>query len=373
MEEFDVVIVGGGMAGASLAWSLAPQRRVLVLERESQPGYHSTGRSAATLHSSYGNETIRALTASAAPFYLTPPTGFTETPMSRPRAVLKVAREDQLEALDAELERTLRFVPSARRISRDACLKLVPSLRPDYVAAGVLDPTMLDLDVAVILAAYLRGARGRGAVVRTSSEVAALAADGAGWRIELHDGTVRAPVVVNAAGAWADTVAGLAGLAPLGIVPKRRTAIIVPAPAGLPTADWPMLEAVGEEWYVKPDAGRLLCSPADETPCAPADVQPEELDVAICAERIEQAFSFPVRRIESRWAGLRCFAADKTPVLGFDPRAAGFFWLAGQGGYGIQTAPALAALAAAQIGGEVIPDGLDPTPLRPGRLLADMI
>ena len=164
-------------------------------------------------------------------------------------------------------------------------------------------------------------------------------------------------------------VAELADLAPLGIVPKRRTAIIVQAPAGLATADWPMLEAVGETWYVKPDAGRLLCSPADETPCPPADVQPEELDVAICAERIEEAFTFPIRRIESRWAGLRCFARDKTPVLGFDPRAAGFFWLAGQGGYGIQTAPALAALAAALITGGSLPDGLDPAPLSPARLL----
>lgn len=375
MEEFDVVIIGAGMAGASLAWTLAPRRRVLLLEQESQPGYHSTGRSAATLHRSYGNSTIRALTAASAPFYLEPPAGFTASQLWRERAVLKVAREDQRAELAENLENTLRFVPDARPLDQHQCLDLLPALRPDYVAAGLLDPTMLDLDVAAILASYLKGARTGGVELRTSAVVEAIRPDHGAWEVVWRGGSTRAPVLVDAAGAWADSIAGLAGLGPLGIVPHRRTAVIVPAPSDARTADWPMVEAIGETWYLKPDAGRLLCSPADETACAPTDVQPEELDVAICVDRIEQAFTFPVRRIESRWAGLRCFASDRTPVVGFDPRAAGFFWLAGQGGYGIQTAPALASLAARLITGEPVSnlphlEALDPAALAPARLLA---
>lgn len=376
MQEFDVVIIGAGMAGASLAWNLAPLRKVLLLEQESQPGYHSTGRSAATLHRSYGNRAIRALTAASAPFYLDPPDGFAETPLWRQSAVLKVARDDQLEALAQNLDSTRRFVPDAQPLDRRQCLQLLPALRPDYVAAGLLDPTMLDLDVAAILSGFLKGARAKGAVAQTSATVETLQAARGGWTVTWREGTAHARIVVDAAGAWADRVAALAGLAPLGIIPHRRTAVIVPAPAGMPTTGWPMVEAIGETWYLKPDAGRLLCSPADETPCDPGDVQAEELDVAICVDRIEQAFTFPVRRIESRWAGLRCFARDRTPVVGEDPRAPGFFWLAGQGGYGIQTAPALAAMAAALITGEGPSSAprvaeIDTALLRPDRLLPE--
>jgi D-arginine dehydrogenase len=247
-------------------------------------------------------------------------------------------------------------------------------LKPGYVAAGMLDPTLVDLDVGTILAGFLKGARARGAVLRTDARIEELGRDGAGWRVALADCEVGGDVVVDAAGAWADAVAELAGLAPLGIVPKRRTAIIVPAPAGVATEGWPLVADVGEEWYLKPDAGRLLCSPADQTPSPPCDAQPEELDVAICVERIQEAFAFEIRRVENRWAGLRSFAADKTPVAGFDPRAPGFFWLAGQGGYGIQTAPALAMLAAALITGAALPErlaaaGVEPGALDPARLL----
>lgn len=373
MEEFDVVIVGAGMAGASLAWALAPTRRVLLLEQESQPGYHSTGRSAATLHSSYGNATIRALTAASAPFYREPPAGFTDVALSRPLGVLMVAREDQLAVLEEEAERARAFVPMIEHWDAARCRDRVPALRPERIAAALYDPTMLDLDVAAIHAAFLRGARAAGAVLRTEAALLAAHPRYGGWRVELRQGGVDCTVLVNASGAWADTLAGLAGLGPLGIVPKRRTAIIVQPPADSGVAGWPMINDIEEEWYVKPDAGRLLCSPADETPCEPCDVQPDEFDVAVCADRIETAFDFPIRRIESRWAGLRSFAPDKTPVAGFDPRTPGFFWLAGQGGYGIQTAPALAALSAAQIQGVDVPARLaaiDPAALAPDRLLA---
>lgn len=373
MERFDVVILGAGIAGASLAWALAPERRVLLLEEEHQPGYHSTGRSAATLHRSYGNALVRALTAASAPFYLDPPQGFAEVPLARPLGILMVARADQLDALEAEIERSRRFVEGVRRLDTAGCLVLVPALRPERVAAGMHDPSMLDLDVGAIHQAFLKGARARGAVLRADAGLRGIERGTGGWRLTLRDGEVGGAVLVNAAGAWADAVAERAGLAPLGIVPKRRTAIVVPPPDGLAVAGWPMVADVEEEWYVKPDAGRLLCSPADETPCPPCDAQPEELDVAICVDRIEAAFDLQIRRVESRWAGLRSFARDKTPVVGSDPRAEGFFWLAGQGGYGIQTAPALGALAAALIAGEPLPPqlaGIDPEALAPRRLLA---
>jgi D-arginine dehydrogenase len=207
MERFEVVIIGAGMAGASLAWALAPARRVLLLERESQPGYHSTGRSAATLHRSYGNAAVRALTAASAPFYLDPPAGFSEVALASPRGVLVVARADQLEALEAEIRTSRRFVPEVARLDRDGCLALAPSLRPDYVAAGMLDPTLVDLDVGAILAGFLKGARAKGAVVRADARLHGLARDGAGWRLALADSEIGCDVVVDAAGAWADTVA----------------------------------------------------------------------------------------------------------------------------------------------------------------------
>ena len=374
MEEFDVVIVGAGMAGASLAWALAPKRRVLLLEQETQPGYHSTGRSAATLHSSYGNATVRALTAASAPFYRAPPQGFATTALARPLGVLMVAGEDQLDLLEDENEYARAFVPQLERWSTAQCIARVPALRPERIAGALFDPTMLDLDVAAIHAGFLRGARAAGATLRTDAAYAGAERAAGGWRVRLRDGEIACAVLVDAAGAWADQVAGAAGIGPLGIAPKRRTAIIVQTPPGSAVESWPMIGDMAEEWYVKPDAGRLLCSPADETDCEPGDAQPDEIDVAICADRIETAFDLTIRRIESRWAGLRCFAPDRTPVNGFDPRAPGFFWLAGQGGYGIQTAPAMAALAAAQICGDELPPRLaaiDLALLGPGRLLSE--
>ena len=232
MQEFDVVIVGAGMAGASLAWALAPKRRVLLLEQESQPGYHSTGRSAATLHSSYGNATVRALTAASAPFYREPPPGFAPTALARPLGVLMVARDDQLDLLEQEAEHASAFVPSIERWDAERCLARVPALRREQIAAALYDPTMLDLDVSAIHAGFLRGARAAGAALRTDAALVGAAAVGGGWRLQLRDGEIGCDVLVNASGAWADTVAGRAGLGPLGIVPKRRTAIIVQPPAG---------------------------------------------------------------------------------------------------------------------------------------------
>ena len=375
MKGFDVVIVGAGMAGASLAWALAPRRRVLLLEQESQPGYHSTGRSAAALHSSYGNASVRALTAASAPFYRRPPAGFSAAALARPLGMLLLAGRDQRELLHQEALRARAFVDCIEEWDAAQCVARVPALRADRIDAALFNPTILDLDVAAIHAGFLRGAKAQGAALLTDSALIAAQRIGGCWRLELRDHEIACDVLVDAAGAWADTVAESAGIGPLGIVPKRRTAIIISAPSTSNVAAWPMIGDIAEEWYLKPDAGRLLCSPGDETPSPPCDAQPDELDVAICVDRIGTAFDFAIRRIESRWAGLRCFADDRTPVAGFDPRSEGFYWLAGQGGYGIQTAPTLATLSAAIICGEPVPEtlasnGIDPAALTPARLIS---
>jgi D-arginine dehydrogenase len=372
--DADVIVIGAGIAGASAACELAATHRVLLVEREDQPGYHTTGRSAALYIKSYGNAQIRALTLASGPFYTDPPPGFSEAPLLAPRGALLIARPDQLDLLAAELDQTRRFVPSARRLGVGEALELVPSLRADYLAAAMLDPDARDMDVGAILGGYLRGFRRRGGRVVTGAGIEAIARDGGTWTVSGREQRWTAPIIVDAAGAWADEVAGLAGLGPLGLVPKRRTAFLIEPPAGADIQRWPMVCDIAEQFYLKPDAGKLLCSPADETPSPPTDAQADEMDVAVAVERIERAFAIDVRRITHRWAGLRTFAADKTLVCGFDPRAEGFFWLAGQGGYGIQTAPAMACLTATLVRGEPMPEplqraGVAAEALAPGRLL----
>lgn len=253
---------------------------------------------------------------------------------------------------------TRKLVPSMRRLDAKAALALVPALRPDLLAGAVLEPDAMDMDVAAIHQGYLKMLRQRGGRLVTSAEVTALARDGERWRVGTGAGDFVAPVVVNAAGAWCDVVAAMAGARPIGLVPKRRTAFTFDVPAGMAIDAWPMVCDVDEQFYVKPEAGRLLGSPADETPSPPCDAQPEELEIAIAVERIQGALAFDVRRLVRKWAGLRSFVADKTPVVGFAADAPGFCWLAGQGGYGIQTAPAMARTAAALATGGDIPDDL---------------
>jgi D-arginine dehydrogenase len=374
-ERFDAVVVGAGIAGASAAAALAERLpRVLLLEREAQPGYHTTGRSAALLTPFYGNETVRRLNLAGAAFYRAPPAGFADGPVIGPRGALYVAREDQRDLLQAELEAVRPLCAEVRALSGEGARALVPALRAGHVVEAFLDPTAADMDVAAILHAFLRRFKALGGTLRTGGEVLELGRGGEGWLVETRGGGVTAPALVNAAGAWADALAALAGLGPLGIVPKRRTAILVAPPEGQDARGWPAVADVGEAWYVKPDAGKLLCSPADETPTDPCDAQPDEYDVAVCVDRVERALDLRVRRVEHKWAGLRCFAPDKTPVAGEDPRAPGFHWLAGQGGYGIMTAPVLAAVTARNVAGGPLPGwleraGIDAAALGPGRLL----
>lgn len=356
--EIDFLIIGGGIAGASVACELAAHGRVVLLEREAQAGYHATGRSAATFAASYGNAVIRALTAASRAFFTDPPPGFAEHPLLSPRGVVCIARVDQQAALEREYEQARATLATARYITPAEARRLVPVLRPDYVAAAMFEPESMDLDANAIHQGFLRGLRARGGRAVTGAEVVTIEPANGGWRVTTSAAAFTAPVLVNAAGAWADVLARLAGVPPVGLVPKRRTAVTFDPLEGSAIAGWPMVTDAEEQFYFKPDAGRILASPADETPCDPCDAHPDELDIAIAIDRIEQVTTLTVRRLHSKWAGLRSFVADKTPVVGFDPAAEGFFWLAGQGGYGIQTSPTMGRLAAALATGRGMPADL---------------
>ncbi len=354
-QTADILVIGAGMAGAAAAAHLAAHGRVVVLEREAQPGYHSTGRSAALFTETYGNATVRMMTRASRAFYDAWADGFAEYPILSPRGTLIYAPPEQMPALDAAWAEMSPLDSTIRRLDgADACA-LVPALRPERVMAAIFEPNAMDIDVHNLHQGYLRLFRRRGGTLATDAPVTALTRRGGAWLAATPQGEFAAPVVVNAAGAWADAVAALAGLPPIGLVPKRRTALIVAAPEGYDIRAWPMAIDAEETGYFKPEAGKLLVTPADETPVEPCDVQPEELDIAVAIDRLLQATTITVSRVERRWAGLRSFVGDKTPVAGFDPLADGFFWLAGQGGYGIMTAEGMARVTAGLIAEGAIP------------------
>ncbi|MGY3438086.1 MULTISPECIES: NAD(P)/FAD-dependent oxidoreductase [unclassified Marinovum] len=355
VDTADVVIIGAGIAGASLAAGLAQTMRVILLEMESQPGYHTTGRSAAVFAPNYGPLGVRALTRASRRFFDLPPEGFTATPLLHPRHILMIARDDQIDALQALYDEAAAVSP-VEKLEAEALQTHQPLLRAGYATAGMLDRGGQDIDVAGLHQGFLRQFKASGGVLITKAAVETLTRDGAEWVVESRQGRFTAPLVANAAGAWANEVGAMAGAENINLVPKRRTAMVVAEPEGFAHRDGPITIDIDENFYLKPDAGRLLISPADETPCAPSDVQPDEMDVAICADRIMTAFALDIRRIENKWAGLRSFVADKEPVIGFSKTAPGFFWMAGQGGYGIQSAPAAGALATALVQNLPVPD-----------------
>ena len=370
----DVVVIGAGIAGASAADALAADCNVVLLEREPQPGYHTTGRSAALFAPVYGPAPIRALTRASAAFMSGPPEGFADSPILSPRGALFIAREDQLPAM-RDLHDELRAEGNFEELDEAGIRGLQPLVSEGYAAAGLYDVNCEDIDVATLHQGFLRRARARGCTTVTKAEVLSLEQLGDGWRVHTTAGQFEAPRVVNAAGAWADALGQMAGAEPIGLIPKRRTAMQIAAPDGAEVGGMPVVVDVQEEFYVKPVAGQLLLSPANEDHDVPSDVQPDELDIAICVDRVERAFDFRVGRIETRWAGLRSFVADKCPVAGYSAEVPGFFWLAGQGGYGIQTSPALGELAAALVLGNPLPqamvdEGVDLASLAPERLSA---
>lgn len=345
--DTDLAIVGAGIAGAAAAFFAAPHARVRLLEREAQPGVHSTGRSAAMFEESYGPAPVRALTRASRAFFERPPAGFAAAPLLQPRGALFIAAADRLVPLRT-LHDTLRAEGvAAQWLDRAAAMALCPVLRPEAVAAAVLDPGAADIDVHALHQGFLRGARAAGATLHCDAEVTGLQRLPQGWRLDTTAGPLTAACVIDAAGAWADAIAALAGIAPIALQPKRRSAFVFDPPAGLDVRAWPLVVDIDERFYVKPEAGLLLGSPANADPVPPHDVMPEELDIATAIHRIEAATTLAIRRPRRSWAGLRSFVPDGSLVIGRDPAEPAFVWLAGQGGYGIQSSPAAGALAAA--------------------------
>jgi len=374
MEKTDFLVIGSGVAGASAAYELSKTAKVLVAEREAAHGVHTTGRSAALYSAAYGNAVIRALTLASRGFYDSPPAGFADYPLLTPRGCLYIATAEQGAAL-AEIEAAaVGSGVAMQRVDAARALSLCPILKADHVAEAVYEPDAMDIDVQALHQGFLKGIKAHGGEARLDAEVVGLTHAHDRWIADFRDGSqVSAHTVIDAAGAWADIVAALAGVAPIGLQPKRRTALILEAPPGVTPGPWPAVIDADEQFYFKPEAGRILASPADETPSEPCDAQPEEWDIAVCVDRVQSAADLPVRRVLRSWAGLRSFVADRSPVIGHDPAAPGFFWLAGQGGYGVQTAPAAGRVAAALALGEALPEdvaalGVTSAMLSPSRL-----
>ena len=358
-EHFDALVIGAGIGGATAAAHLAPTRRTALLEAEESAGYHTTGRSAAIWILNYGTPDAQVLTAASGGFFRNPPEGFSAVPLMAPRPVVHLAPPDQVAALEALMARGEGVEP----ITPEAVRAMAPALRPGYAVAAAIERNAFDMDVAALHGGFLRSVRAHGGVLALRARAGRIWHAAGLWHAETSGGAVfAAPVLVNAAGAWGDEVARLAGVAPLGLQAKRRTALIVdPAPHDV--SAWPLLGDVAHSWYARPEARtKLMVSPADETDSDPCDAQPDELDVAIAADRFEQALDIPVRRVEHRWAGLRTFTPDRGLAIG--PSATpGFFWNCGQGGYGIQTSPAAGRLLALLVNDED-PEGLrDVVPL----------
>lgn len=370
---YDTLIIGAGIAGASLGYRLAGQQRVLLVERESQPGYHSTGRSAAMFMEAYGTPQIQALTRASRAFYESPPQGFCEHPLLEPRGCLYVASLEQRELLEQTYAQNLANGTEVSLLDRDAALALIPSLRGETLAGAVLEPGAMDLDVHGLHQGFLRGYRTAGGELRCNAElIQAWYLDDV-WQVELADGSrLQARCLVNAAGAWADRVAEQCGVARIGLQPCRRSAFTFPGPAEQDFTCWPAVIGVDESFYFKPDAGQLLGSPANADPVEPQDAAPEEFDVALGIYNIEAMTTLAIRRPSHTWAGLRSFVADGDLVIGFDAHAPAFFWLAAQGGYGIQSAAGASRLAADVLLGQplcasLVSQGVAPERLSPAR------
>ncbi len=376
MTHYRFAIIGAGIAGASLAFRLSEAlgggSDIIVLEREDQPGYHSTGRSAAVYTETYGPPVIRALTAGSRRLFDDPPTGFAEVPLLHDLGLLLIARESARDLANETFRACRQLTPTVQFLEHDEIAALNPVIRPEWRNCAVYEPDAMSMDVAALHSGYLRGFKAMGGLVQTDADVAGLTRTDDTWRIDTRGEPIFADVIVNAAGAWADEMAELAGTRRLGLQPKRRTAIVFQALDEQDVADWPMVNDIEETFYFKPDAGRILASPEEETPMPPCDIQPDEYDIAVTVDRLERATTLSVPRIDNAWAGLRSFFPDGVPSIGFDGHAPGFFWLAGQGGYGITISDASARLATALLLQQAMPDdlselGVDAAVLSPAR------
>ena len=358
-NDFDAIVIGAGMAGASVAWFMAPHARVLVLEREAWPGMHSTGRSAALFSETYGSAQVRALSRATRPFLEHPPEGFAEHPILTRRPTLVIGSAAQADAVRAMYEENRAHIPGLRLLDAAEVQAMVPVLKPEAAQIGMLEPDAADIDVNELHQGFLRGLRQRGGVLRVDVAIRAIGRSQGQWQVDCGEAVYRAPLLLDAAGAWADEVARLAGVAPLGLQPKRRTAFLFEPPKGFDTSHWPFVIDAAESFYFKPDAGLLLGSPANADPVPPHDVQPEDLDIALGIDRIEQATTMTIDRPTRSWAGLRSFVGEQGDLVGgFAPDAEGFFWVAAQGGYGIQTSAAMGEACACLALGRPLPAAL---------------
>ncbi len=370
--HFDYLVIGAGISGAAAAYELAPAGSVAMIEAEAVPGYHSTGRSAALYTRNFGNRTVQRINHASHAFLSNPPTGFSDGSLLTPRGSLTIAAPGEearllpilaLSSLGHEVE----LVSAAR------ALELAPIMRPRRVAAAAYERGVMDMDVASLHQGYLRAFKLRGGHIICGRRIERLERRDGTWHAVAGDVSLSARVIINAAGAWAGQIGELAGATAIGLVAKRRTAILIDAPGGVDLGTMPAVDYVTSDAYYKPDAGRIMASPGDQTPIAPQDVQPEDYDVAVLADWLETETHIKVTRIEASWAGLRSFVSDDVPVVGFDGLAEGFFWLAGQGGYGIMMAPALGRAAHGLISegslpADLLASGINAHDLSPNRL-----
>jgi D-arginine dehydrogenase len=370
-SDFDFLIIGAGASGAGAAYQLAKLGKTAILEAEDMPGYHSTGRSAALFTRNYGPAAVRAVSAVSYDFFQSPPEGFTDHPLLTPRGGLSVAFKSE----EAKLDKIKALGSDAHpihEVSVAEAMQLAPLLRADLLSRAVYEPGVLDMDVDAIHRGFLKGFAARGGQTITDRTVTSLTRDGNAWQVMTPKGSYRATIVINAAGAWADRIGQLAGAKPIGLVPKRRTAILIDPPTGIDIKTMPLVDFSGGETYIKPTSGKIMASPGDETPVEPQDIQPDDMDVAVLADWLERHTAITIRRIDHSWAGLRSFVSDGVPVVGFDASQPNFFWLAGQGGFGIMMSAALGQLTAALVSGaglppEFVEQGLQESALSPAR------
>ena len=369
MKVADFVVIGAGISGSAAAWELARRGRVVVLETEAMPGYHSTGRSAALYTPNFGEPIVRRLNAAGRAFFDAPPDGFSDVPLLTPRGALTIAKPGEEDALAAVLAASSPRDPILT-IDTDEAAQLAPVVRRELIGAACYEPGVADMDVAAIHQGFLRGLKRRGGEVICNAPVTRLLRAGGSWTVTAGGVTVMAPVLIDAAGAWGDVVAEMAGAASQRLQPKRRTAIVVDGVAGIDAAAMPLVEFAGHGPYLKPDGGRVMASLADETPDEPRDAQPDDMDVAVLVDWLETHTLMTVRTQPRAWAGLRSFVPDGAPVVGFDPVVPGFFWLIGQGGYGIMMAPTLGRITADLVTGGALasdfaPQGITAADLAP--------
>ena len=353
--DYDALVIGGGIAGCSVAYFLAPHAKVRVLEREDFPGMHSTGRSAALFNETYGPPQVLALTRASRAFFERPPVGFTDAPILTPRGSLTIGSAEQASLVNAEFELVRPFLAQARLLDSGQISAMVPVLRAEAAHVALFDPGAADMDVNGLHQGFIRGLKAAGGELTTGDEILSIGKVQDCWHVQTRTTLLRAPLLINAAGAWADEVARMAGVAPIGLEPRRRSAFLFAPPVGVDPHAWPFVCAADESFYFKPDAGMLLGSSANADPASPHDVQPEELDIATGIYRIEEATTMQIHRPTRTWAGLRSFVADGNIVAGFAPDAPGFFWIAALGGYGIQTCAAVGEACASVALGREIP------------------